>query len=195
MLFSFETKNKTDSSKVAHPNCSEGTSTHQRNAVTDNQRAIDSVFTGLGFDVCFLDDAHPFKMPNLKMHSLKKPRVLHIDDDSDLVDAVTSRLKASGYRVSCALDGVTGMETALLYGADAIILDYDMPNGRGDAVIDLLKDNDQTSDIPIVVLTAVEKKDLKREMLSKGADEFMTKPFEYSELQSTIADLIARDRD
>ena len=172
-------------------NDNQSQTTDKKGTSSDNRNAIDSVFTGLGFDVCFLDDAHRMKKPNLRLKSLNQPRVLHIDDDSDLVDAVTSRLKASGYRVSCALDGMTGMQTALLYGADAIILDYDMPNGRGDAVIDLLKANQRTNDIPIVVLTAIEKKNLKRELLSKGADVFMTKPFDYSELQSTIADLIS----
>ena len=83
------------------------------------------------------------------------------------------------------------MESALVYPADAIILDYDMPNGRGDTVIDLLKGNESTREIPIVVLTAVHKKGLKRELLSRGADVFMTKPFEFSELQSTVSELIA----
>lgn len=195
MLNSTKTKNDNNAVPASTAQGSTRTTTDKRGTSNDDRRAIDSVFTGLGFDVCFLDDSHLTKKPNLKTKTLNQPRVLHIDDDSDLVDAVTSRLKASGYRVSCALDGVTGMQTALLYGADAIILDYDMPNGRGDAVIDLLKANDRTSDIPIVVLTAIDKKSIRRRLLSKGADVFMTKPFDYEELQSTVADLIARDKE
>ena len=195
MLTSTKANNDNNSQTIAPLTGSTGTTTDKRSMTNDNRRSVDSVFAGLGFDVCFLDDAHTKKKPNLKTKNMKAPRVLHIDDDSDLVDAVTSRLKASGYRVSCALDGMTGMQSALLYGADAIILDYDMPNGRGDAVIDLLKANQNTNNIPIVVLTAIEKKNLKRNLLAKGADVFMTKPFEYEELQSTIADLIAQDND
>lgn len=158
-----------------------------------NRRASDSVFAGLGFDACFLDDAHPPRRPNFRTKGINEPLVLHIDDDLDLVDAVTSRLKASGYRVACALDGMSGMQTALMYRASAIILDYDMPNGRGDTVIDLLKANEHTRNVPIVVLTAIEKKSLKRQLLSKGADAFMTKPFEHDELQATVAELIKQN--
>ena len=151
---------------------------------------IDRIFTQIGFDKYILDDSHTIKAPHLKSKAARAPLVLHVDDDQDLVDAVTSRFSANGYRVASALDGVSGVQEALLHPADVIILDYDMPNGRGDIVIDLLKSNEKTRNIPIVVLTAVHKKGLKRELLSKGADVFMTKPFDFVELQSTVEDLL-----
>ena len=151
---------------------------------------IDRVFTQVGFDKFFLDDSHSPRTPHMFAQESTAPLVLHVDDDQDLVDAVTSRFHAAGYRVASALDGVSGVQEALAHPADAIILDYDMPNGRGDVVIDLLKGNDKTKDIPIVVLTAVHKKGLKRQLMSKGADVFMTKPFDFAELQATVADLI-----
>ena len=151
---------------------------------------VDRVFTQVGFDKLFLDSAQPPKKPNIRSKDVNTPLVLHVDDDVDLVDAVTSRLRASGFRVASALDGISGMQAALLYPASVIILDYDMPNGRGDTVIDLLKANKNTENIPIVVLTAVHKKGLKRELLNKGADVFMTKPFDFDELQATVASLL-----
>ena len=151
---------------------------------------IDRVFTQVGFDKFFLDDSHAPRTPHMFAQESLAPLVLHVDDDQDLVDAVTSRFHAAGYRVASALDGVSGVQAALAHPADAIILDYDMPNGRGDIVIDLLKGNDKTKDIPIVVLTAVHKKGLKRELLSKGANVFMTKPFDFAELQATVSELI-----
>lgn len=154
------------------------------------REVIDSVFTQYGFDRFYFDQSHTPRVPHLKARDVNTPLVLHVDDDLDLVDAVTSRFKAGGYRVASALDGVSGVQSALLYPADAIVLDYDMPNGRGDTVIELLKGNEKTKNIPIVVLTAVHKKGLKREMLNRGADAFMTKPFEFSELQSTVSSLI-----
>lgn len=57
----------------------------------------------------------------LQAMSTRTPHtLLHIDDDEDLVDAVTSRFKASGFRVAFALDGVAGVQVALMYPADAI---------------------------------------------------------------------------
>ncbi|MDB4766285.1 response regulator [bacterium] len=158
--------------------------------LTTKANVIDRVFTQVGFDQFFLDNSHTPRKPHIIAKKANAPLVLHIDDDQDLVDAVTSRFKASGFRVASALDGVSGVQEALAHPADAIVLDYDMPNGRGDVVIDLLKSNDKTKNIPIVVLTAVHKKGLKRELLSKGADVFMTKPFDFEELQATVSGLI-----
>lgn len=155
-----------------------------------NRDVVDRVFTEIGFDRLFLDNKQGAKTPHFHAKDANTPLVLHIDDDVDLVDAVTSRLRASGFRVASALDGVTGMQSALLHPASAIILDYDMPNGRGDVVLDLLKANENTKDIPVIVLTAVHKKGLKRHMLNKGADVFMTKPFEFDELQATVTELL-----
>ena len=164
--------------------------TETQKGSNSNRQAIDSVFTNLGFEKCFLDESHSPVKPNFQSRTKSAPLILHVDDDVDLVDAVTSRLLAAGYRVASALDGVSGMQEALRHPANAIILDYDMPNGRGDVVIDLLKSNERTQDIPIIVLTAVQQKHLKRTLLNKGADVFMTKPFEFSELQATISSLL-----
>ena len=164
--------------------------TRKESAKAKNLSVIDRVFTQVGFDKCFLDNAQSPGKPHIRTKDVNTPLVLHVDDDQDLVDAVTSRLKATGFRVAGALDGETGVQAALMYPADAIILDYDMPNGRGDIVIEMLKSNENTKNIPIVVLTAVHKKGLKRELLSKGADVFMTKPFEFDELQETVSNLI-----
>ena len=168
--------------------------TSQEAESTTKAAVIDRVFTQVGFDKFFLDDSHTPRLPHIRVKESQAPLVLHIDDDQDLVDAVTSRFQASGFRIASALDGVSGVQEALALPADAIILDYDMPNGRGDIVIDLLKGNDKTKNIPIVLLTAVHKKGLKRELLSKGADVFMTKPFDFEELQATVSSLIDLNR-
>jgi CheY-like chemotaxis protein len=139
----------------------------------------------------YFESAHQICKPRIQVADSEKPLVLHVDDDVDLVDAVTSRLGASGFRVASAIDGMSGIQSAMIFPVRAIILDYDMPNGRGDTVIDLLKANSKTQDIPIVVLTAVHKKGLKRELLNKGANAFMTKPFNYLDLEQTIKGLIS----
>ena len=166
------------------------TQTNQETKTPTKANVIDRVFTQVRFDKFVLDNAHRPGTPHIRASGADTPLVLHVDDDQDLVDVVTSRFQANGFRVASALDGVAGVQEALLHPADAIILDYDMPNGRGDIAIELLKGNEKTRDIPIVVLTAVHKKGLKRELLSKGADVFMTKPFEFDELQATVLDLI-----
>ena len=157
------------------------------------RQEIYSVVTIWGAEKGYLDDPHSPRKPNIYTPAESAPLVLHVDDDVDLVDAVTSRLAAVGFRATSALDGVSGVQAALRTQANAIILDYDMPNGRGDAVIDLLKANDQTKTIPIIVLTALQQKHLQRKLLNKGADIFMTKPFEFTELQANLKSLLEGD--
>lgn len=157
---------------------------------TGHRVLLDQVFSSAGFKLFLLEGAERPPKPKMKIQDLRNPMVLHVDDDEDLLDAVTTRLKASGYRVASALDGETGVKSALLYPTDVIVLDYDMPNGKGDAIIDLLKGNCHTCNIPIIILTAVHKRGLKRDLLSRGADAFMTKPFDFEALESTIADLV-----
>ena len=167
--------------------------THTVAELNAKREEIYSVVTILGFEKAFADDSHSPRKPNIRTPSESAPLVLHVDDDVDLVDAVTSRLAAAGFRATSALDGVSGVQAALRTQANAIILDYDMPNGRADAVIDLLKANDQTKTIPIIVLTAVQQKHLERKLLNKGADMFMTKPFEFTELQANLKSLLEGD--
>ncbi len=158
--------------------------------MADHLDVVDQVFTQLQFDRIYLEqEQNPFPAAPVSKETMS-PMILHVDDDPDLVDAVTSRFKARGFRVTSALDGISGMHSALVNPADAIILDYDMPNGRGDKVIELLKSNRTTEVIPIVVLTAVHEKGLRRRLLAQGADVFMTKPFDFAELEQTVSRLI-----
>lgn len=139
----------------------------------------------------FFDAAEPALVaPNIDVRLANAPLVLHVDDDVDLVDAVTARFGAAGYRVSSAVDGQSGFEAALREPTSAIVLDYDMPNGRGDFVIRELKREPRTRHIPIVVLTAVHEKGLARRLINEGADHFMTKPFDFTELHHTVESLI-----
>ncbi len=159
-------------------------------APAGKREVIDKVFTQRSFEKLYLDAPHSPRKPKFNIEDGNLPLVLHVDDDIDLVNAVTARFRASGYRVASALDGESGMKEALFHAANAIVLDYDMPNGRGDQVIELLKKHEETENIPIVVLTAIHKKGLKRQLLNQGADSFMTKPFEFAELEETVAGLI-----
>jgi two-component system response regulator RpaA len=102
-------------------------------------------------------------------------------------------LTNENYRVSSVTDGQSGVEYAVKSGANCIILDYDLPNGCGAEIIEVLKRNEKTKEIPIIVLTAVHKRGLEREMLNKGANSFMTKPFEFSELRSEVKRLVYGD--
>ena len=156
-----------------------------------NRLEINSTLPGYGKGYC--DQAHPPRKPMLPAKAKSAPLILHVDDDVDLVDALSCRLASFGYRTASALDGVSGVEAASRQSVSAVILDYDMPNGRGDVVIKKLRANEKTKDIPIIVLTAVEQKDLARKLLSQGADVFMTKQSKFTTLQVVLKKLLEGD--
>ena len=66
--------------------------------------------------------------------------------------------------------------------ADAIILDFNLPNGQGDYVLKRLKKNAMTRDIPVIVLTGVKDQTLEQKMLGMGAAKFLSKPLVFDDL-------------
>ncbi|MEM9940279.1 MAG: response regulator [Planctomycetota bacterium] len=164
----------------------------ESNQADNAKQVVDSVFSDEFFDMIRIDaPKRGVRACHFQKTNARQPLILHIDDDEDLLDVLSMRFKKSGFRSTSALDGQSGVESALLLPADCIVLDYDMPNGRGDRVIDFLKSSQRTAGIPIVVLTAIGKKSVRRRMLSKGANAFLTKPFSYEELVSTIESFLS----
>lgn len=118
--------------------------------------------------------------------SLNQPWVLHVDDDSDLSDALKLRLEANGVSMIQAFTGRSGFAQAFVKPVSAIILDLDMPNGDGRYVLESLKAFKETSHIPVFILTGHRDDDRKQEMLMLGADSFLVKPIPFETLFSKL---------
>ena len=117
-------------------------------------------------------------------------RILVIDDEDDLRKVVTYQLKASGYEVITAKDGEEGLEKARAETPDLIILDLMLPKIEGRKGCGLLKNDARYKSIPIILFTArVQTEDVE---LSKevGADAYITKPFETSDLIGVVERLL-----
>jgi CheY-like chemotaxis protein len=110
------------------------------------------------------------------------PGVLVIDDEPAFADALRMRLQPYGVPVTCTDNGMGGYRTAFTHPIAAILLDFQMPNGRGDYVLRRLKENPGTSDIPVIVLTGRRDKSLERTMLNLGAASYLTKPVAFEDL-------------
>lgn len=119
------------------------------------------------------------------------PQVLVIDDDLDLGRALKIKLAAYGVEVLQAVNGMQGYWIALKQRPDAIILDFNMPEGRGDYVLGRLKGHSITKDIPVVILTGRTRGGrtdfgLERELVSMGAVKFLTKPLDFEALLNEL---------
>ncbi|MEZ6110422.1 MAG: response regulator [Pirellulaceae bacterium] len=114
------------------------------------------------------------------------PWVLCIDDDDDFTWVLQRRLEDSGVAVVRAFDGSDGYRAAFADPADVILLDYEMPNGRGDYVLSRLKENSITREIPVIVLTGRRDRALKRRLLNMGAAAFFNKPVDFPMLRQEL---------
>lgn len=118
-------------------------------------------------------------------------RILVVDDEPALVKALELNLRARKYEVVTARTGLAAIEAASTVHVDAVILDLGLPDLDGNEVIDGLRG---WSEMPILVLSARHRSDDKVEALDAGADDYVTKPFEMSELLARLRAMLRRSR-
>jgi two-component system, OmpR family, alkaline phosphatase synthesis response regulator PhoP len=117
-------------------------------------------------------------------------KILIIEDEPGLVTTLRDRLRKQGYLVSSAGDGEMGLELATREPADLILLDLMLPGQSGLAVCEKLRKAGSTT--PILMLTARRQTKDKVSGLRAGGDDYLTKPFQMSELLARIEALLRR---
>jgi DNA-binding response OmpR family regulator len=118
-------------------------------------------------------------------------RVLVIEDDGELADAIAAGLRLEGMAVDTALDGATGLERALVNDYDVIVLDRDLPGLHGDDVCGKLA-GPAGPRARILMLTAAGTIEDRVGGLGLGADDYLPKPFAFAELIARIRALARR---
>jgi DNA-binding response OmpR family regulator len=113
-------------------------------------------------------------------------RILVIDDLPENVFMLQDRLEHEGYEVITAYDGKTGIEKAKSRQPDLILLDVMMPEMTGIEVCRILVDNQETSKIPIILVTAKSGAEDTKEGLEAGAFDYIKKPFNRVELLARV---------
>lgn len=120
------------------------------------------------------------------LKQIKKPMILVVDDEEELVKALRDRLHFEGFDTVAAFEGVRAIEMANKHNPDLILLDLRMPAGNGQSVLKSLKSRLQTEKIPVIVISALEGFHLEEELLSGGAIDFIRKPYDWGELLEKI---------
>jgi DNA-binding response OmpR family regulator len=113
-------------------------------------------------------------------------RILVIEDDESVADIIALNLRQEGYEVEVALNGKTGLEIAMGEDFDLVMCDIVMPDMDGYEVCRRLKAEELTGRIPFIFLTALTGIEDKVKGLDAGADDFITKPFDFGELLARI---------
>ena len=117
-------------------------------------------------------------------------RVLVIEDDGELAEAIGVGLRQEGMAVDVALDGDQGLERALFTGYDVIVLDRDLPGVHGDDVCAELVAAGSRS--RVLMLTAAGTIEDRVDGLGRGADDYLPKPFAFAELVARVRALSRR---
>jgi len=117
-------------------------------------------------------------------------RILIVEDDEDIVDVLRRTLRAEGYEVRAGLDGESALGIASEFIPDLVVLDLGLPDMDGLDVCARLREDG--GDVPILMLTARAGTDDRVTGLDSGADDYLVKPFERSELLARIRALLRR---
>ena len=119
-------------------------------------------------------------------------KILIVDDTKDILLVVSRRLKSWGFEPLTASSGEEGLALAEAHVPDLILLDIMMPKMKGRDVCTRLKANPRTAKIPVIFLTALGLADHIKAGMDLGADDYIVKPFEPSELKDRITIVLAR---
>jgi len=119
----------------------------------------------------------------------RAPRVLVVEDDEDIAQALQRSLRMEGYEVRAAVDGPAALEQGRSFAPDLVILDLGLPGLDGLEVARSLRADD---DVPILILTARDALESRVEGLDAGADDYLVKPFERQELLARMRALLRR---
>ncbi|MBU4319499.1 MAG: response regulator [Thermodesulfovibrionales bacterium] len=121
----------------------------------------------------------------------KKSKILIVDDAMDTVELLKKRFRSEGYDTAEAYNGEEALNKVPEYDPDLIVLDVMMPKIDGYQVCQRLKADEKTKYIPILMLTAKGEVEHKVKGLDIGADDYMSKPFDYKELSARVRSLLS----
>src|SRR4051794_16943668 len=110
-------------------------------------------------------------------------RLLIVDDDAELVSLMSAFLSEQGFQTTAAYDGPSGLNAALTGQHDLVLLDVMMPGFDGFEVLRQLR---SSSPVPVLMLTAVTEGPSRVRGLDGGADDYLPKPFDPTELAARI---------
>lgn len=117
-------------------------------------------------------------------------RILLIEDTLDIADAIAAKLTREGHAVIHVVSGIAGEDYAIAGSHDLVILDVNLPGQDGFAVLRALRRSG--ADVPVLIITARNQVADKVSLLDLGADDYIVKPFDLSELAARARALMRR---
>lgn len=122
---------------------------------------------------------------------MAKGKLLIVEDDTRLLEALRLHLGKAGYEIITAANGLEGLQKMYTHRPDLIVLDVMMPRMDGWETCRRIR---EMSDVPIIMLTALGQEDEKVKGLKLGADDYLAKPFGLKELEARVEAVLRRTR-
>lgn len=119
-------------------------------------------------------------------------RILLIEDDAKIASFIEKGLREAGFSVDHCGDGQLGLERAMTISYDAAVVDLMLPRLDGLSVIETMRTGEINT--PVLILSAKQSVDDRIQGLQRGGDDYMVKPFSFSELLARVQALIRRDK-
>ena len=123
---------------------------------------------------------------------MRTVQILVIEDDTDTRSNIVEILRSDGFDVLEAIDGESGLKSALVHRPDMILCDIVMPTWDGYEVLKRVRDELTTAQIPFIFLTGKESRSEQRQGMCLGADDYLAKPFRRHELLEMLHGQIAK---
>jgi DNA-binding response OmpR family regulator len=121
-------------------------------------------------------------------------KVLVVEDDPDQLEVTRLSLKAAGFAIGTAADGIDALKKVRTLSPDLILLDVMMPGMDGFAVCETLRENPATASIPVLMLTGLCSHISQLVAFDSGATDYLIKPFVPEELISKVEKLLSRNQ-
>ena len=119
-------------------------------------------------------------------NSLTSKKILLVEDNQMNSDMLSRRLERRGYKVVLAVDGLEAVDKSTTENPDLILMDISLPNMDGWEATLKLKKNNNTKNIPLIIITAHALKADRKKAFEIGCDDFDVKPIDFKRLMSKI---------
>lgn len=121
-------------------------------------------------------------------------RILIVEDDELLAKALAWKLQKDGYEPLVVKDGVYGLQEAAHFKPHLILLDLTLPGEGGAELLDKLRHQGDTKNIPVIIVTGSWDEGVRREVMALGAQDYLRKPFSVDALNLKIVRILTRAR-
>jgi two-component system cell cycle response regulator len=125
---------------------------------------------------------------------MERGAILIVDDNPQILSIMTDLLSPLGYLIDCASGGEEALDRAGVAPPDLVLLDVMMPGMDGFAVCRHIRADPQLAQVPIILVTALDDRASRMQGFEAGADEFISKPFDYVELRARVATILRLNR-